>query len=279
MTQKKDSSVLETAPDQRKLSDIQTRRLSELAKVDAKELAGLTIAEASDRLRWIVDPSLFLFRKICGKVVKKDPVTGVEYPVPFATVNVEDTDCNLISYFPEGWPWGWFFPFFCSREVIATVKTDKCGNFCVWIPRFEIDWILQWRKTRICFPDIFVRPSIGDLLPVDEPKLIPERPFPPRPEPGPDPAPCENLTRIPLSTVEALGGTAARQFAERVARLQAARSFGAPAETLDELADVRAFYGELAPPPPRVRACAGRSRRGCGGEERLGAGRDPRNCR
>ena len=34
----------------------------------------------------MIDPHLWFYRKVCGQVVEKDPVTGVEYPVPNATV-------------------------------------------------------------------------------------------------------------------------------------------------------------------------------------------------
>src|SRR5262249_8259797 len=133
---------------------------------------------------------------------KKDPVTGIEYPVPYATVHVEDTDCSLLGYFPLKSKWAWYFPFHCRREDIATAKTDECGNFCVWIPRWDIDWVLRFRHERICFPIIFERPSIKDIL--DE--LIPERipipipqpdpgPIGPRPGPGPDPAPFGGFDR------------------------------------------------------------------------------------
>jgi len=91
----------ELAPDQRPLTSIQAKRIGALADIDASDLEKVTIAKVSDKLKWKIDPNLFLFRRICGKVVKKDPITGDEYPVPFATVYVEDTDCNLISYFPS----------------------------------------------------------------------------------------------------------------------------------------------------------------------------------
>ena len=152
------------APDRQKLTDTQAARLGALTEIEAKELAGLTIADIRDRFAWRIDPELLFFRRICGKVVKKDPITGISYPVPFATVIVEDTDCNLLAFFPKFWQWGWFFPLFCRREVLATVKTDKCGKFCVWVPRWDIDWILRWRKHRICFPYIFTRPTIRALL-------------------------------------------------------------------------------------------------------------------
>ena len=90
----------EPAPDERKLTSLQTKRLSAMTGVSAKELTGVTVAELSDRFKWRIDPNLLFFRRICGRVVKKDPNTGIEYPVPFATVTVEDTDCSLIGYFP-----------------------------------------------------------------------------------------------------------------------------------------------------------------------------------
>jgi hypothetical protein len=43
---------------------------------------------------------LFHFRRVCGRVVKTDPVTGVDHP--FATVHVEDTDCNFFGLVPGG---------------------------------------------------------------------------------------------------------------------------------------------------------------------------------
>ena len=158
-----------------KLTTMQAKRLASLAGVEASELEGLSYAQASDRLRWI-DPQLFWFRELCGKVVKKDPVTGAEYPIPFATVNVQETECDLISYFPEGSPWAWHLPIFCRRETIGTVQTDACGNFCVWVPRFEIEWILRWRELRLCFPIIFNRPSLIDLIPQPIPIKVPGHP-------------------------------------------------------------------------------------------------------
>jgi len=233
-------------PDQRKLTTMQATRLGALTDIDASQLAGHTIADLSERLKWQIDPELLLFRKVCGKVVKKDPITNVEYPVPFATVIVEDTDCSLVTYLPGGWPWGWIFPLLCHREVLATVKTDRCGHFCVWIPRFDIDWILHWRKVRVCFPDLFVRPSIRDLLPPIE-RL---RPLPPVPPPRPDPGPLTVLRSLPLDAVEALSGRAGRAVAERLATVQASRTLGGPAPELDTLADTRAFDEELPPPLP-----------------------------
>ena len=106
-------------------------RLAEFTGLTAKELTGKSIGELAKLYPYQIDPALFLMRRVCGKVVKTDPVTGVDYPVPFATVQVEDTDCSFVGYFPPGSPWSWFYPFNCHREVIATTKTDACGNFCV----------------------------------------------------------------------------------------------------------------------------------------------------
>jgi len=233
-------------PEQRKLTKIQANRLAGLANVKASELEGLTLAHAADLLKWKVDPNLFFFRKICGRVVKKDPVTGIEYPVPFATVYVEDTDCNFISYFPQASPWGWHFPFWCHREVIGTTKTDACGNFCVWVPRFDIDWILHWRLKRVCFPIIFRRPSLGDLLPKIPPRVV--GPWPP--VPGPDPGPIDILTSLPAATVEALAGNAAGKAAKLAGRLRAAQSLGSSTEAASGLLNRRAFETELPPPLP-----------------------------
>jgi hypothetical protein len=230
-------------PDRRPLNTLQAQRLSALADVDAKQLKGRSVLELSDTLKWHVDPRLFFFRKVCGQVVKKDAVTGAAYPVPFATVIVEDTDCTLLSYFPRGWKWGWHFPLACHREVLATVKTDKCGRFCVYVPRFDIDWILRWRHERFCFPDIFVRPDLGDLLDIAEPRP----PF--RPRPG-DPGPVERVAGLRLSAAEALAGVPGRQLAQRAADVQAARSFGARSDSLATASAQRAFPVDMPPPLP-----------------------------
>lgn len=177
-----ESGLLGIDPDQIKLTETQAARLGALNDVSAKELTGLTVTQISEKFRFRIDPMHLFFRKVCGKVVKKDPVTGVESGVAYATVNVEDTDCSLLGYFPTASKHSWYFPFRCRRETIATVKTDKCGNFCVYIPRWDIDWVLRWRKERLCFPVIFERPSLADILE----DLIPREVIPfPKPEPDP----------------------------------------------------------------------------------------------
>src|ERR1700680_639101 len=179
------------APDQVKLSTMQAGRLAAISGVETSEIQGLTVAEVSAKLRWRIDPELLFFRKICGKVVKEDPVSGIEYPVAYATVEVADTDCSFLGFFPKAAKWSWYFPLRCRREVLATVKTDSCGNFCVWVPRWDIDWILLWRRERVCFPVIFERPTLADLLG----ELFPLQPVPPQPQPGPDPGWLQQLDR------------------------------------------------------------------------------------
>ena len=88
-------------PDQLKLTPIQAKRLGAMSDVSTKELVGLTVLEIKENFNFRIDPMLLFFRKVCGKVVKKDPITGIEYPVPFATVHVEDTDCSLLGFFPS----------------------------------------------------------------------------------------------------------------------------------------------------------------------------------
>ncbi len=240
----------EELPDQMKVNEIQAQRLASMAELkDAKALVGLTYAEVAERLKWHLEPHLFLFRKICGRVVKKDPVTGVEYPVPNATVTVQDTDCGLVGYFPYASKYGWYYPFHCRRETLAAVKTDECGRFCVWIPRWDIDWILRWRKVRLCFPIIFERPSILDIL-RDVPILVDDG-LPPQPNPGPDPPPEIDLTRairgISRLSSSDLVNVVGPTTAARLRGLQEARGFGASTSAgsvLDELA-----FPEALPPP------------------------------
>jgi hypothetical protein len=247
-TKPKKSPLGDLDPDKRPLTKIQAERLGAIAKLDPGELAGRTVAELSEKLKWQIDPELFFFRRVCGRVVKKDPVTGIEYPVPFATVEVQDTDCRLIWYTPFNWRWGWFYPFHCRREVIATVKTDECGRFCVYVPRFDIDWILRWRRERVCLPDIFVRPSIKDLLPLPEIDL-PKPPFPKFPIP-PRPGPFDRLPNVSPAMAEALGGVQAKAMTERHAIV----SSPSTAIELDRLAEdmetARAFPMEMQAPLP-----------------------------
>jgi len=235
----------EVSPDERKLTQLQARRMAHLAGVSQAELEGVTMAAAAEKLKWHVDPLHFLFRRVCGKVVKRDPVTGVDSPVPFATVHVEDTDCHFVSYFPTGSPWGWYFPFHCHREEIAHTKTDACGEFCVWVPRFDIDFVLRWRKRLFCH---FRRPWLGDLIP-----RIPvpvDGPWPPidLPWPGPDPRPW--LESLSPSVLEAVAGKAAGRLSQRVAQMKSAWAQNRASEAVERAMQERAFETELPPPLP-----------------------------
>ncbi len=233
-------------PEERPITKIQSQRLASLTDIDAKNIVGQSLVNLSEKLRWQIDPSLLLFRKICGRVVKKDPVTGVEYGVPFATVFVEDTDSTFLSYFPSGSPYVWHYPTVSRREVIGSTKTDACGNFCVYVPRFDIDWILRWRKERVCYPIIFERPYIGDLLP--KPPTPVEIPWPPIPKP--DLGPWQRLTTRTRSYIEAAGGSEAVRISDESSRLLASQTIGSSTRGADALEDRRVNAVELPPPLP-----------------------------
>ena len=242
-------------PDEVKLTAIQAERLGAMNDISPKELGGLTVADISARFRFRIDPVHLLFRKVCGTVVKKDPVTGIEFPVPYATVHVEDTDCSLLGFFPLQAKWAWYFPFRCRREEVTAAKTDECGRFCVWIPRWDIDWVLRFRRERICFPIIFERPSLRDLL--DD--LIPERipipiphpdpdPLGPRPGPGPDPVPFGGIDRG--SFLRLIEDQVGRSAAADLDRLHSRAAFGARSVELTAALDASAFEQEIPPPLP-----------------------------
>ena len=240
----KQTSIIE--PDRRKLTELQARRLGAISGVDEKDLAGMVHADLAEKFRWRIDPELLFMRRVCGQVVRRDPVTGEDLPVPFATVHVEDTDCSFVGFFPVGWRWGWYYPFRCRREEIATVTTDECGKFCVWVPRFDIDWILRWRAERICFPDIFIRPSLEDLL--DD---FVDGPWPPikLPDRG-DPPPIDRLRALGDIGRERLAAHVGGPLADRVSTAVRRAAFGAPAGESASLASRRAFDAEIPPPLP-----------------------------
>jgi hypothetical protein len=230
------------------LTGLQANRLSSLTGLKADVLKGQTIAQLSEKLKWQIDLELLLFRRICGQVVRTDPVTGIDYPVPFATVHVEDTDCSFLGFFPVESPWAWLFPVFCHREDIATVVTDECGRFCVWVPRFDIDWILRFRRERFCYPDIFVKPNIRDIL--EHYKIWP--PPPPedgiRPPIGPDPAPfILKDGGTTLQRVEALLG---RDIAQKIALAESTAAIGSRKDAFNTLFDRPAFTQSVPPPLP-----------------------------
>jgi len=211
----------ELSPELIPLTKLQAERLSAITGESLKELYDQRPIDLMERLKWRIDPQLWRYQRVCGRVVKRDPVSGTLYGVPNATVLVEDTDCSFVFYAPKASKFTWLYPFRCRREVIATAHTDACGNFCVWVPRWEIDWVVSWRARRICFPIVFQRPSWRDLI---DP-LGPVERFP-RPIPQPDPSP----------------------FARR-AMLRVAPEFGGIGTGVDPL-DEAAFPDDLHPPLP-----------------------------
>lgn len=156
----------------------QAARLAALAPVPAANLAGKKLADVAASLRPYIDPKLLVFRKICGQVVKTD-AAGKDLPVPFATVTAYDIDLAFLAWSPADSLYSWFFPFRVRREKLATVTTDECGRFCLWVPRFDVDYYLRWRLERRCYLTWLRKPSIEDLLRARE--VIPH----PQPDPGP----------------------------------------------------------------------------------------------
>ncbi len=210
------------------------RRLAALAGGDAVQFADAKLSDIATRFGHVIDPRWLFMQRVCGRVVRTDATTGEQRPVPFATVEVQDTDCSFLGYFPVGWRWSWLFPFRCTRETIATTTTDACGNFCVWVPRFDIDWVLRWRLERLCFPVILQRPNLADLI-EDLRGRVPPKDLGgpgPRPGPGPDPVPdLDKLRRQAQGSDSALhealrriAGLPGRAFGESGDRLAAALS-------------------------------------------------------
>lgn len=228
-------------PDQVVLSKTQVARLSALSGIETAALEGQSVVQIADKLRWRIDPAFLMFRRVCGRVVKRDPVTGQLYPVPFATVYVEDTDSSFLWYSPSGHPWSWAFPFRTRREVIATTVTDACGHFCVWIPRFDIDWVLRWRRERRCFPEVFLKPNLRDLL-ERLPVPIPWPPVPPIPQPDPPPF---RIDPAVLLNRESIVG---RERALKLASFETNARFAERVSMHDELLESPAFTKPLPPP-------------------------------
>lgn len=160
--------------------------LADLSGLDADDLAWTPAADLQDRLNNRIDPSLLGFRTVCGRVVKKNPRTGNLEPVPNATVHVEDTECSFLGFFPPQSSLGWLFPTFSRTETIATVQTNACGRFCVYVPRWEIDRVLRFRRDRVCLPEL-VKPWLRDIL--ENRDILPGQPEFPQPRPRPDPRP------------------------------------------------------------------------------------------
>ena len=239
---KQTENVAIQTPEHKPLTKSQVKRLASLTGLHAKDLTGLTVAQISEKFRWKIDPKLLLFRRICGRVVKLDPFTGNELPVPFATVHVEDTDCSFLGLFPVESPWAWFFPIFCHREDIGTTTTDACGNFCVWVPRFEIDWILRFRRERICLPEIFVKPNLAEILRLAEEPAIP-------PHPIPDPPPF--ISKLNPQVRQRLEQTVGSNTVERLIALEKSATVAGSSVQRQRLLASAAFPTGLTPPLPK----------------------------
>ncbi len=239
-------SDFEDQPDRRKVTARQAAYLEELSGVSADKLVAKPIGQLEELLRWKIDPELLFFRRVCGRVVRVEPGTGVIQGVPNATVHVEDTDCSFLGFFPvEGpfWWWWWFWPIFCHREEIATTMTDECGRFCVWIPRWDIDRILRFRLERVCYPD-FVKPSLADFLKEIGPGPVEQPPIKVNPNP-PDPAPFVLPEREVLEQAGALLG---RGSLDRLIQFGERRAFGEQTAELQALLDEPAFLEDFHPP-------------------------------
>ena len=233
-------------PDRLPVTERQAAYLSELTGVASEKIGGRAIGELEEILRWKIDPQLLFYRRVCGRVVRAEPGTGVLQGVPNATVHVEDTDCSFLGFFPWEGPWiwwWWFWPIFCNREEIATTMTDECGKFCVWIPRWDIDRILRFRKERICFPEIY-RPTIRDFLNELRPVPVTRPPFPIPPNP-PDPPPFVLPER---EIIEQAGALLGRPSLDRLTNFTERRSFGQQTGELDEFLDEPAFIDTFPPP-------------------------------
>ena len=156
----------------RSLTSSQAKFLAREARIEVSDLENVKVGDLAGKLDRLIDPQWFLRRRICGRVVQENPVTGELEGVPGAVVEVEDTDCSLV--FRRVGRFHWLYPLGCTRETIATAVTDDCGYFCVWVPRWLSERILTWRKERICFE--IERPRFDDLF---EPPVV----GPPSPDP------------------------------------------------------------------------------------------------
>ncbi|MFN8571436.1 MAG: hypothetical protein U0132_05215 [Gemmatimonadaceae bacterium] len=155
------------SPAERKLATFQASRLSRLTGVSTRQLLGESLGSLTRALPPAIHPDLLGAVTLSGRVVRVDAATGRDVPVARATVHLEDTDCQLVGFFPRGWPWAWYFPLSCRREEIERVTTDADGAFSIRVPRFDIDWILRWRYERWRHADLFRRAPLAGRLALD----------------------------------------------------------------------------------------------------------------
>jgi hypothetical protein len=237
------ASAASVPPDKIKLNPIQAQRLASLTDINIQEIEGRDIAELSTALKWQVNPDWFLFRRICGQVVRWDPSTGTYQPVPYATVHVMDTVCDFLGFFPDPCIWAWLFPIFCRQEQITQVVTDACGNFCVWIPWFDIEWIIRWRLEWVCFAEIFTKPNVGQLLQATG--VLPNT--------GSSASPID--FRNAKLSLDRLASITGRQRASRLLLASQATAVGSNSSTLTDLLSEPAFQNPV--PPPRSSKLSG----------------------
>ena len=228
-------------PRKLKITKRQAQHLAKLTRLPADELVGKAQGDLADLAGFRLDPQLLLYRQLCGRVVKKNQLSGELEGVPNATVHVEDTDCSFLGFFPVDHPYFWLFPFFCTTEEIATVTTDECGRFCVWVPRWDVDRYLRWRKRWRCH---FERPRIEDVL---RPRLPDPRPEPiPRPFPLPDPPPF----LIDHDRLDGAGGLIDHNVLRRISDARSTGGLTAAGGEAERLLELPLFRRDIAPPVP-----------------------------
>jgi hypothetical protein len=237
-----------------KVTKRQAEYLGKTSRISLDKIRGKTYGELEELLRLRVSPALLTYRQICGRVVKKNQMTGAFEGVPNATVHVDDTDCSVVGFFPQQHPYFWLYNLGCRTEELATVTTDECGHFCVWVPRWDIDRFLRWRKRWRCH---FVRPRVRDLLPLrPEPRdplpgpVGPGDPFRPVPRPFPVPAPPN--FRVDRHTLETAGGVLDPDIAGLLERAADQGGLESAADQAEAILDVSLFPRRSAAPLPEM---------------------------
>jgi hypothetical protein len=232
-------------PDEQVLTETRARWLSKQTSIPLGELRDKRLEEVHELIRPHFDPISLLFRKVCGRVVKRDPVSGEERGVPNATVDVEDTDIKLLSFYPESHPYWWAWPLWSQRETIAQVRTDACGHFCVWIPRWDVDRILRARRRLFCPP---IKPNLTEIIDRYVEVEVPRKPIP---DPGP-------IRKLPPDVLRLVGEELGHEAITRLARVTQPEA-GADPDELTALLSSPAFAA--APPAPPLRKGAPRALR------------------
>lgn len=252
---------LEMDNDDQPLNSIQAARLAGITGISARELVGLSLSKIADKFNNRISRETLELKRICGRIVKKNPITGVEEGVPFATIKAYDVDCSFLGYFPKRIRWSWLYPFRCNRELLRTVKTDACGNFCIRLPFFEIDWIVRYRRVHVLLKDMLLKPSLRDLIDVSpiRPTLPNVRRF-------------QDILRQHLperSIVEQMLGV---ETVKSLATLQANENLTTNYDAMDDILDSPAFPEGMVPPASEMLTEAGMSMESANILELLGIG-------